>query len=165
MKKILFILILIMSNCLETSAQKTDDYPSEYGEFEFSLWSKIVLEINETENDKLEYRILSYDEYKTPFSFENRTDLFSLKPKDNTIEIFFIGAFYNDGSDDSDWKTILKIKNNLKKPITYKAEIMYFFNDKFEETSVVGAFPGTETTEVWAHKINDIFLFDFEYMK
>ncbi len=164
MKKIILLLILLTTNYFTSFAQKTVVYPSEYGEFEFSLWSKIVLEIKEVDNKKLEYRILSYDEYTTPYSFENRIDLFSLRPKENTIEIYFIGAFYNDGNDDSDWKTVLKIKNNLKKPIKYKADIMYYFNNEFENTSVVGAFPGTETSEVWAHKIDDIILYDFEYM-
>lgn len=164
MKKIILLLILLTTNYFVSFSQETSEYPSEYGEFEFSLWSKIVLEIKEVDNKKLEYRILSYDEYTTPYSFENREDLFSLRPKENTIEIYFIGAFYNDGNDDSDWKTVLKIKNNLKKPIKYKADIVYYFNNEFENTSVVGAFPGTETSEIWAHKIDDIILYDFEYM-
>ena len=74
---------------------------------------------------------------------------------------FFYGAYYNDGSKDSDWKTVLILRNNFKKHINYKADIKYCFNEGFENTSIVGAYPGTNTTEIWSHKIDYITLYDF----
>ncbi|WCM41033.1 hypothetical protein MG290_08675 [Flavobacterium sp. CBA20B-1] len=98
------------------------------------------------------------------YSFDKQDKVFSENPQKNTVDILFVGAYYNDGKEDSDYKTLLKIRNNLDVPLMYKADIKYYFNDEFENTSIVGAFPGTDTQEIWAHKIDLIALYDFEIL-
>lgn len=73
-----------------------------------------------------------------------------------------MGAFYNEGKEDKDWKTVLKVRNNLKNPIKYKADIKYYYSDKFENTSITGAFPKAITNEIWGNKIDFIIVYDFE---
>lgn len=88
--------------------------------------------------------------------------MFQENPQENTIEIFFMGAYNNDGKKDSDWKSLLMIRNNLKIPLNYKADIKYYFSDSFENTSIVPSFPGAKGYELWHHKIDFITLYDFE---
>ncbi len=168
MKKILFLILLIFIN-QNISSQETEnnnqELPTEYGVYTIPLWTKLTLELKETSKDKFEYRIISSETYDKMYSFEKREKVFADNPKENTIDILFVGAFYNEGKEDSDYKTLLKIRNNLKVPVRYEADIKYYFKEDFENTSIVGAFPGTDTQEIWAHKIDFIALYDFEVLK
>lgn len=163
---LLFLLLLLSSNMLSQEAENnTQKLPSAYGIFSFPIGTKIVLELKQTEEGKYEYRVISYEVYDDYYSFEKRNKLFALEPVENTIELFFVGAYYKEGKDDKDYKTLLKIRNNLKVPLNYKAEIKYYYKDEFESTSIVGIFPGTETEEIWQHKIDFITLYDFEILR
>lgn len=168
MKKIFLAFLLIFinqNNYAQESEKKNQEQPSEYGNYTIPLWTKLTLELKEISRDKFEYRIISSETYDQMYSFEEAKNVFSDNPKENTIDILFVGAYYNEGNDDKDYKTLLKIRNNLKVPIMYKADIKYYFKDDFENTSIVGAFPGTDTQEIWAHKIDLIALYDFEVLK
>lgn len=168
MKKILLILFLIFINRVTYSQEIKNlkqDLPTEFGIYTIPLWTKLTLELKETSKDKFEYRIISSESYNDLYSFEKREKIFSDNPKDNTIDILFVGAYYNEGKDDKDYKTLLKIRNNLKVPLMYKADIKYYFKDEFENTSIIGAFPGSDTQEIWAQKIDIIALYDFEVLK
>jgi len=136
--------------------------PTNYGNsFTFPLGSKILIELKENKNGEYDYRVLKIEEIHDYYSFEKRENLFEKNPQENTVEIFFMGAYYNEGLNDKDWKTLLMLRNNLKKRINYKADIKYYFQDDFENTSIVGVFPGTNTNEIWSHKIDFITLYDF----
>lgn len=165
MKKRLFLLCtFILSQILfaQETTSNEGKFPSDYGVFSIPLWSKVVLELKETQESKYEYRIISMEPYETFYSFDKAEELFDKNPKENTVELFFIGAYDNEGKEDKDYNTLLKIRNNLKKPLSYKADIKYYFKDDFENTSVVGAFPGTNTNETWPQKIDFIALYNFE---
>ena len=165
MKHKIFLLFLIVFN-LSAKAQTELNiplkFPTDFGKFTFALGSKITIELNKLDNDKYEYKVLSIESIKDYYSLDRKEDLFSKKPQANTIELFFMGAYYNEGKDDKDWKTVLKLRNNLENPISYKADIRYYYSDKFENTSIVGAFPKTTTNEIWGNKIDYIIIYDFE---
>ncbi len=166
MKKTLFTLFVCLCSLLSFSQNQLNiptTLPTEFSNsFTFPLGSKILIELKENQNGKYEYRVLSIEKIEEFYSMEEKKTLFVENPRENTVELFFMGAFYNDGSEDKDWNTLLNLRNNLKKPITYKADIKYYFSDEFENTSIVGAFPGTNTNELWRHKIDYITLYDFE---
>lgn len=168
MKKIILIFLLLFLN-QNAFSQETEslnqELPTEYGVFTIPLWTKLTIELKETSKDKFEYRIISSETYDEMYSFEKREKVFSENPIENTIDILFVGAYYNEGKEDKDYKTLLKIRNNLKVPVMYKADIKYYFKEEFENTSIVGAFPGTDTQEIWVHKIDLIALYDFEVLK
>jgi hypothetical protein len=42
---------------------------------------------------------------------------------------FFSGAYYNEGKEDKDWKSLLSLKSNVKTSLIYKADIKYYFKD------------------------------------
>lgn len=167
MKKILILFLAFILSNQSVCSQETESgkFPSDYGKYSFPLWSKITLELKEIDGDKYEYRILSFEPCEEYYSFDESKNLFSEEPLENTVEIFFVGGYYNEGKEDKDYVTLLNIRNNLKKPVTYKADIKYYFNDEFENTSIVGAFPGVDTKEIWQHKIDYIALYDFEILK
>ncbi|KFF08844.1 hypothetical protein [Chryseobacterium luteum] len=168
MKKILLIFtILIFGNKLISQEHKNipTTFPTDYGIFTFPIGSKVTFELKETKEGKYEYRVLNIEPYKEYYSLSKSKKLFSENPKDNTVEIFFMGAYYNDGKEDKDWKTLLSLRNNLKTPLNYKADIKYYFKDEFENTSISGAFPKTSTNEIWQHKIDFITLYNFEQLK
>lgn len=167
MKKFfLILLILINQNIYSQEIEKnTQELPTEYGVYNIPLWTKLTLELKETTKGKYEYRIIDSETYDELYSFEKGKKVFSNNPQKNTVEILFVGAYYNQGKEDKDYKTLLKVRNNLKVPLNYKADIKYYFNEEFENTSVVGAFPDTDTQEIWQHKIDLIALYDFEVLK
>lgn len=167
MNKLMFAFFAIFF-CQALSAQDQNlemELPSDYNVYSIPLWTKAVLELKETDKGKYEYRILSLEVYDEFYSFDKNENLFSENPQENTIELFFIGAFYRDGKEDQDYKTLLMLRNNLKVPLDYKADILYYFNDEFENTSIIGAFPGTKVNEIWHHRIDQIALYDFEELK
>src|SRR5690606_14264066 len=106
MKKILFLILLIFIN-QNISSQETEnnnqELPTEYGVYTIPLWTKLTLELKETSKDKFEYRIISSETYDKMYSFEKREKVFADNPKENTIDILFVGAFYNEGKEDSDY--------------------------------------------------------------
>ncbi len=169
MIKRLFLLITLIFLSVKIFSQEKitipTKFPTEYGEFTFELGTKIVIELKDLGNDKYAYRVLSIEPFEGYYSMEKREKLFSKEPKANTIELFFMGAFYNEGKDDKDWKTLLNLRNNLSVPITFKADIKYYYSDKFENTSISGAFPSASLNEIWGHKIDYIKLYDFEKIK
>ena len=168
MKKIIFIFSVIFINqniYAQEIENNNQEIPTEYGVYTIPLWTKLTLELKETSKDKFEYRIISSESYDKMYSLDKNAQVFTDNPKENTVDILFVGAYYNEGKEDKDYKTILKIRNNLKVPIMYKADIKYYFKDDFENTSIVGAFPRTDTKEIWAHKIDLIALYDFEVLK
>lgn len=164
MKKIFlsYIIVLFSISQCAFSQPSDQDLPSDYGIFAIPLWSKTVIELKSVDSTKFEYRILSLDRYEEFYSFDKSPDWFSENPKENTIEIFFVGAYFNEGEEDSDYKTTLVLRNNLKTPIIYSADIKYYHKDEFENTSIVSAFPNSKTIEMWHHKIDEIALYDFQ---
>lgn len=166
MKARLYLLLFLATQFVfaQETESKIQELPTEYGAYTIPLWTKLTLELKETSKNKFEYRIISSEPYEEMYSFDKQDKVFSENPQKNTVDILFVGAYYNDGKEDSDYKTLLKIRNNLDVPLMYKADIKYYFNDEFENTSIVGAFPGTDTQEIWAHKIDLIALYDFEIL-
>ncbi len=166
---ILFSFIFMSMNNSVSFSQETINHqtkmPTEFGEFIIPLWSKIVLELKEKKKGKYEYRILSIEPHTEMYSFDKDEDLFSKNPMNNTIEIFFVGAFYNEGKEDKDYKSLLLLRNNSEVMLDYSADIKYYFNDDFENTSIIGTFPGASGREIWEHKIDFIKLYDFKLMK
>ncbi len=160
-----FIIVLFTISQSLFSQMSDKDLPSDYGTFAIPLWSKAVLELKSVDSTNFVYRILSLDRYEEYYSFNKRPDLFSEHPKENTVEIFFVGAYFNEGKEDSDYKTTLVLRNNLKTPIIYSADIQYYHKDEFENTSIVGAFPNAKTIEMWQHKIDQIALYDFKILE
>lgn len=170
MKKYLFLICFSLMTSLFVQAQSTLNIPKELpttfeNSFTFPLGSKILIELKENTNGSYDYKVLKIENIEDYYSLDEDKNLFDAKPKENTVELYFMGAYYNDGSKDSDWKTVLILRNNSKKHINYKADIKYYYSDVFENTSIVGAFPGTNTTEIWAHKIDFITLYDFKNFK
>lgn len=167
MKKI-FILIIVWIFTGKLFSQKNlnipAQFPTEYGTFTFPLGSKIMLELKENGN-VYKYRVLSMEQYKEYYPLSKEKNIFSKVVKENTIEIFFTGAYYNEGKEDKDWKSLLLLKSNVKSPLLYKADIKYYFKDGFENTSISDLFPNVETSEICAHKIDFITLYDFEKIK
>ncbi|MFN4362497.1 hypothetical protein [Chryseobacterium hispalense] len=139
-------------------------FPTDYGTFTFPLGSKITIELKE-KGDKYEYRVLNIEPYKEYYSFSKEKNILSKNIKENTIEIFFMGAYYNDGKEDKDWKSLLLLKSNAAVPLHYKADIKYYFKDEFENTSISGVFPHAKTEEIWGHKIDFITLYDFKKLR
>ncbi|MFV0390786.1 MAG: hypothetical protein ACK5KP_02705 [Paludibacteraceae bacterium] len=169
MKNLIWTLLIGLFS-INIQAQESLNIPEKFptkfqNSFTFPLGSKIMLELKEKKNGKYEYRVLSIEKIEGYYSFEANENLFEENPKENTVEIYFMGAFYNEGNEDKDWKSLLMMRNNLKEPINYKADIKYYFKDEFENTSIVGAFPNAKTNEIWAHKIDFITLYDFEKLK
>lgn len=168
MKKrfLIFILLFIYLPIYPQQVENSEEgLPTEFGVYQIPLWTKLTLELKEIVDNKFEYRIISSENYSDYYSFEKAEKFFSNNPQENTIDILFVGAYYNNGDDDKDYKTLLKIRNNLKVHLMYKADIKYYFKDDFENTSIVGAFPSTDTQEIWTHKIDFIALYDFEVYK
>ncbi|WP_080780500.1 hypothetical protein [Chryseobacterium phocaeense] len=167
MKKLLLIFTILIfgSKLISQKINIPTKFPTDYGVFTFSIGSKVTLELKELKEGKYQYRVLNIEPYEEYYSLEKSKKLFSENPKDNTVEIFFMGAYYNDGKEDKDWKTLLHLRNNLKTPLDYKANIKYYFKDEFENTSINGAFPNASSNEIWAHKIDYITLYDFELLK
>ena len=103
-----------------------------------------------------------YEEY---YPLSKRKNIFTENPQKNTVEFYFIGAYYNEGKEDKDWKTLLHLRSNSDVSLNYKADIKYYYKDKFENTSISGAFPKATTNEIWQHKIDFITLYDFSKRK
>lgn len=168
-KQIVLFLFLALFNTQIQAQDKLDipeTFPTNYqNSFTFPLMTKIVLELKETKDRKYRYKVLSMEPVEEYYSLSKKENMFSKSPKKNTVELFIVGAYYNEGKNDKDWKTVLLIRNNLKKDITYKADIKYYYSDTFENTSIVGAFSGTFTTELWHHKIDYVTIYDFEELK
>jgi len=167
MKKIFFLIIILVFTGKIFSQKNSNipaKFPTEYGTFTFPLGSKVILELRDNGNT-YEYRVLSMESYKEYYPLSKEKNIFSKDRKENTIEIFFTGAYYNEGKEDSDWKSLLSLKSNVKTPLIYKADIKYYFKDKFENTSISGIFPNAKTNEIWSHKIDFITLYDFEKLK
>jgi len=169
MKNILLILLMNFVG-LNIQAQQKLNIPIKFpttfeSNFTFPIGSKILLELKEIKNGKYEYRVIYVEKIDGYYAFEENKNLFVESPKENTVEIYFMGAYYNDGKEDKDWKSLLMMRNNMKSPINYKADIKYYFKEDFENTSIVGAFPGAEANEIWAHKIDFITLYNFEKLK
>ncbi|WP_415328814.1 hypothetical protein [Chryseobacterium sp. MMS23-Vi53] len=167
MKKILFVFTILLCWSRLFSQENLNiptKFPTDYGIFTFPLASKITLELKENGN-KYKYRVLNIEPYKEYYPLSKEKNLFSKKIKENTIEIFFTGAYYNEGKEDKDWKSLLSLKSNVKVPLNYKADIKYYFKNEFENTSISGVFPNAKTNEIWGHKIDLITLYDFEKLK
>ncbi len=169
MKKYILVLLTVLLS-LNTHAQEERKIPEKLptkfeNSYTFPLGSKILLELKEKKNGKYEYRVLNVEKIEGYYSFEANENLFDENQKKNTVEIYFMGAFYNEGKEDKDWKTLLMMRNNLENPIDYKADIKYYFKEEFENTSIVGAFPNAKTNEIWTHKIDFITLYNFENLK
>lgn len=168
-KLICMVIAFLMMNNTISFSQETISHqtktPTEFGEFIIPLWSKVIIELKEKKKGKYEYRILSIKPHNEMYSFEKDENLFSENPAKNTIEIFFVGAFYNEGKEDKDYKSLLLYRNNTDVIFDYSADIKYYFKDEFENTSIVGAFPHARGSEIWAHKIDFIKLYDFRIMK
>ncbi len=112
MKKLLFLIIILIFTGKIFSQKKLNiptTFPTEYGTFTFPLGSKIILELKENGN-KYEYRVLSMEPYKEYYPLSKETNIFSKDIKENTIEVFFTGAYYNEGKEDKDWKSLLSLK-------------------------------------------------------
>lgn len=170
MKKYLFVVCFILISSQFVQGQNNlnipKGVPTDFEKsFTFPLGSKILIEIKENTNGSYDYKVFKIENIEDYYSLDEGKNLFDAKPKENTVELYFMGAYYNDGSKDSDWKTVLILRNNSKNHINYKADIKYYYSDVFENTSIVGAFPGTNTTEIWAHKIDFITLYDFKNFK
>lgn len=164
--KYLFLICYSLLTIFFVQGQTTVNIPKELPtgfekSFTFPLGSKILIELKENIKGIYDYKVLSIEALENYYSIDENKNLFDSDPKENTVELFFMGAYYNDGSKDSDWKTVLILRNNFKKHINYKADIKYYFKEGFENTSIVGAYPGTNTTEIWSHKIDYITLYDF----
>ncbi|NER11808.1 hypothetical protein GWK09_14875 [Muriicola jejuensis] len=166
MKKNLFFYLIVLSAISQSLFSQTSeqDLPSEFGIYTIPLWSKAVLELKSVDSTQFEYRILSLERYDEYYSFNDPQDLFDKQPQENTIEIYFVGAYFNEGKEDSDYKTTLVLRNNLKTPVNYSADIKYYFKEEFENTSIVGAFPNAKTIEMWHRKIDLIALYDFRIL-
>ena len=156
----LSILVSFNSNA-QITPNVPSKFPTDYGAFTFALGSKVLIELKAVDSSKFEYKVLSIETIEDMYSFKKREDLFSKNPKENTIEIFFMGAFYNEGKEDKDYKTLLMLRNNLKERVNYKADIKYYNAEQFKNTSIVGASPGTNTKEIWPQKIDYITLYNF----
>jgi len=137
-------------------------FPTAYGEFTFPLGSKILLELKAVDSVKFEYRVLSIEPIEELYSFNKNEDLFSKTKQENTIELFFMPAYRNEGKEDKDYKTLLMLRNNLVMRLNYKADIKYYYTDKFQNTSIIGTSPGGRTQEIWPQKIDLITLYNFE---
>ena len=168
MKKIIFFFLILLFSTKIIAQEKLNiptKFPTDFGTFTFPLGSKITIELKEIENGKFQYRVLKMEPYEKYYSLDKRENLFSENPEKNTIELYFVGAFYNEGKEDKDWKSLLTLKSNIEFPLNYKADIKYYYKDKFENTSISGAFPKAKMNEIWAHKIDYITLYDFEKLK
>ena len=129
MKKILLlILVLIFTGKIfsQKSLNIPVQFPTPYGSFTFPLGSKIILELKEN-GTIYEYRVLSMEHYREYYPLSKEKNIFSKEIKENTIEIFFTGAYYNEGKEDKEWKSLLLLKSNVKFPLLYKADIKYYF--------------------------------------
>ncbi len=167
LKLVFFFACVSILMSLTSNAQSTPDIPrkipTDYGTFTFALGSRILIELKEADSIKFEYKVLSIEPIEDIYSFKKGEDLFSKSPKENTIEIFFMPAFYNEGKEDKDYKTLLMLRNNLKvkERINYKADIKYYYTDQFKNTSIIGVSPGSIAKEIWPQKIDYITLYNF----
>lgn len=163
--KNLLLLFAIITFCSKLTSQEKINiptkFPTDYGIFTFPLGSKITIELKE-KGDKYEYRVLNIEPYKEYYALSKEKSILSKNIKENTIEIFFTGAYYNEGKEDNDWKSLLYLNSNASVPLNYKADIKYYFKDEFENTSITGVFPHVKTKEIWNHKIDFITLYDFK---
>ncbi len=160
---ILFFSITLLSfnTMAQTRPNVPGKFPTDYGTFTFPLGTKVLLELKQLDSTKYGYKVLSMESIEGFYSFKQNEDLFSKSPKENTIEIFFMGAFYNEGNEDKDYKTLLMLRSNLKDRLSYKADIKYYNANQFKNTSISGASPGTNTREIWPQKIDYITIYDF----
>lgn len=169
MKKLLWSILLLITFCNTLFSQEIINTnaktPTEFGEYIIPLWSKVSIELKQKKKNKYEYRIIKIEHYDQMYSFEKNEKLLSENIDDNIIEIYFIGAYYNEGKEDSDYKSLLMMKSGVNIPITFKADIKYYFQDNYENTSITATFPGAIKHEIWAHKIDFIKLYDFENLK
>jgi len=170
MKKNYFLLFLLSSFlsftlCAQQAVNIPTKFPTEFGVFTFPLGSKILLELKAVDSSKFEYRVLSIEPIEGFYSFKKDENLFSKTIKENTVEIYFMGAYYNEGKEDKDYKSLLLLRDNLAVTLNYKADIKYYYSDEFKNTSIVGASPGSKTQEIWPQKIDFIRLYDFEKVK
>jgi hypothetical protein len=168
MKVLKYLIFLVTINLVPNlySQEITEEqFPTDFGTYSIPLGSKVVLELKELDENNYEYRILSLEAYEGYYSFDNPPELFNNENLENTVELFFVGAYYNEGKEDGDYKTVLILRNNLSNPIKYDADIKYYYSEEFEKTSIVGAFPSVKTTEIWQHKIDLIALYNFSKYK
>lgn len=168
MKKISFFLLILSLNSQIYGQNRVvpTKFPTEFAEnFKITLGSKVLLQLLEKTNGKYDYKILSIEPIDGYYSFKKNEELFAKEPQKNTIEIFFLGAFYNEGKSDKDFKSLLMLRSNLDSPLNYKADIKYYYKNEFESTSVFEAFPGTRMDEIWAIKIEFLTLHNFELLK
>ena len=159
---VLFSIFLSFTLFAQQALNISSKFPTDFGKFTFPLGTKILVELRAVDSSKFEYRVLSMETIDGFYSFKKGENLFSKTIKENTIEIYFMGAYYNEGKEDKDYKSLLMLRDNLKIPLSYKADIKYYYSDKFVNTSIVGASPGAKTMEIWAHKIDYITLYNFE---
>jgi hypothetical protein len=173
MKKTFYVfLLLIISICTGFGQEKNQEIilPTNYFNHEtgfpsIPLWSKVTLELKLNNDSTYYYRITDFKPFEKMYSLDKDSSLFNSPLKENTIELFFIGAYYNEGKEDNDYKTVLIFKSAVNNHLDFKADIKYYYNEEFENTSIAGAFFNVKSTEIWAHKIDYIVLYDFKIME
>ena len=80
------------------------ELPTDFGVYTIPLWTKMTIELKETSKNKFVYRMICSETYDDIYSFEKREKVFSDNPIENTKDILFVGAYYNEGKEDKDYK-------------------------------------------------------------
>ncbi|MFH0893438.1 MAG: hypothetical protein V2A54_03290 [Bacteroidota bacterium] len=147
------------------SAQNLDTIPRDG--FSFPIRSKLILKMVETDSAKYKYYILSYEPFDTIINTHEENSYLSEKPANNTIELLFCVGTHGETQKEKDknLETLLILKNGMKDPIQYKADIIKYPKENFESTSVVPLYPGALTREMWPYFITEIGLHDFQKLK
>src|SRR5262245_15374542 len=84
----------------QTSPVVPTKFPTDFGTFTFPIGSKIIIELKEMDSARFEYRVLSIEKIEEFYSFRKGEDLFAKNRVENTVELFFMGAYYNEGKED-----------------------------------------------------------------
>ena len=157
MKAILALIIGFHCFSMVASAQ---EWRSEVGpdRISISLNTEIVVQVSE---DLKDFKLLKESEVETALDVFGAMSTFERDEK-YSEEIVFQ---FSEGDMLGSKITVLTTVHHLKRPITFKAKIKYRGSKKFVETSIVEKVQHAFSIEQWQDEIEQIILFDFQYLK
>ena len=130
--------------------------------YSFFLGSKFSLELLPKDSINFNYRVINYEPFEEIIELYASDSIFNDTILNRSIEFIFCIGKTGTGEKDTDYKTVLKIRNNTEYSLKYFADIKIWNTDSFTNTDVVDLLPNVKTTEFWPYKIDVIGLYGFK---
>jgi hypothetical protein len=160
MKKIVILILALMSG-LSVFAQVADTTAHEG--FAFPVKSKVTIKLITVDSVNYHYKVLSVEPFTGTPDVSDKACLPASLDENTLVFVFCVGMMgERPKGDGTNFKTLLFIKNGLKIPLEYQADIQQTNNPEFKNTSVMALFPNVPSTEIWPYPIEQIALYGFK---